>query len=295
MNPPILVLGYANADLVARVSYLPKDGERVTAEYIDLVPGGMAANCACAAARQGGQVIFFGSVADDPLGQFLLDDLTRHQVDVSFVNRQAPRTTKALILVSPGGERAIISEPVIYDPAPLRRFLQMFDAPPGALYLDGYHLGAANREAGMAKEKGFIVYCDLDGAPDTHSQHEMLRALTNVDIVQWNPGVASRIFPALPLEAAERELGTFVETVITTRGAESVRIFTRSAQHSELSVPVIEDVCDTTGAGDTFAGTFLSTYVSTGDRYQAARFAISAASEATRYAGARPVKAANTR
>lgn len=296
MNPPILVLGYANADLVARVSHLPKDGERITAEQIDLFAGGMAANCACAAAQQGGKVIFFGSVADDPFGQFLIDDLERHKVDITQVERCAPRTTKSIILVSPSGERAIVSEPVTYNPVPLQQFLSAFEGTPGALYLDGYHLCTAEREVSLAKERGFTIYCDLDGAPDTYSQQEISSALAYVDIVQWNPSVAASVFPALESEAAELELMTYVGVLITTRGAQSVRVLERGnselkkspIQCAELPVPLVENIRDTTGAGDTFAGTFLHAYLKSRNVQQAVRIAVNAASEITRHPGARP-------
>ena len=50
---PIVVVGSANVDVLAAVDTIPQEGERVTAKAFTTQAGGMAANCACAAAAVG--------------------------------------------------------------------------------------------------------------------------------------------------------------------------------------------------------------------------------------------------
>ena len=80
---PLLMLGYVNVDLVARVPRLPVDGDRVTATAVDTHFGGMAANAACAAAQAGTRPIFFGSFGTDAFGPLAAADLASHGVDVT--------------------------------------------------------------------------------------------------------------------------------------------------------------------------------------------------------------------
>lgn len=312
-DAPALFVGYANLDLIASVPALPGDGDRVTARRIDSAFGGMAANAACAAARAGAPAVFFGAVGDDPFGRLVVADLEARGVDTRHVVRDAPATSKALILVGPGGERAIVSEPVGYDGAALRRFLQHHDGPPGVLYVDGYHLVAAHAELALARAHGFRVYCDLDGAPDASSAEEVWARVGVADVAQWNPKVAraltrfaapgSRAEPGgasvggasggdtpgtarLDLEAADARLAAAVPVVLRTAGDRPV-VVRAQGERSVVPVEAVADVRDTTGAGDTFAGTMVAALLRGTPLLAAVAQAIAASRALLRVTGAR--------
>ena len=262
----LLVYGYANADIVARVHRLLGDGDRATAERIDTLPGGMAANCACAAAWCSSEVVFFGNVGRDPFGELLVADFSAYGVNVDHVVRDEA-TTKAIVTVTASGERTIISEETAFRPEKLAAFLDnqldsQLDSQldnqtePGWLYVDGYHVGRA--PLSLAKKRGLCLYCDLDGAPDTYDVPTLLDALENIDVVQWNPKVKHALAARsdLDLPTLENELYTRVATVITTNGARSITL-NAHGEETTVDVPHTETVVDTTGAGDIFAGATL--------------------------------------
>ena len=62
----ILVFGSINADFFLSVKSLPRPGETVLCPSYTFYPGGKGANQAVAAARLGGEVMFVGSIGDDP-------------------------------------------------------------------------------------------------------------------------------------------------------------------------------------------------------------------------------------
>ncbi len=304
MSParPAVFVGYANVDLVARVPALPRDGDRVTAESIEAAFGGMAANAACAAALAGATARFFGAVGHDPYGELVLEDLAARGVDTTLTGRDAARTSKALILVAPGGERAIVSEPVRYDGAALRGYLQERAGPAGVIYTDGYHLIRAREELALARERGFSVYCDLDGAPDTYPREAIWSALDVLDVVQWNPKVARAMTleagdeageaepddegdPAAN-EAADARLASRVPVVLRTAGDRPVVVISRG-ERTEVPVEAVEDIEDTTGAGDAFAGTVIAALARGSSLLPAVREAIVATRAVLRVRGAR--------
>jgi sugar/nucleoside kinase (ribokinase family) len=251
----ILVLGYANVDLIARMPHLPTSGERVTATKIEMFAGGMAANCACAASSLGSEVYFFGSIGNDVYGELLLTDFKRHGVKTNYVS-MTRATTKALISVTPNGNRSIISEPFEYHPKNLSRFLEN-NPHAEFLYVDGYHLVAAKAELELAKSKGLSIYCDLDGTLDTYEKSEVLETMKRVDIVQITPRMVQGLF-------ADSDLTKFLNYVsiaIQTNGSEDVWLCTKEGTQ-RFAVPNVSAV-DTTGAGDTFAGSFLHFYSET--------------------------------
>jgi sugar/nucleoside kinase (ribokinase family) len=275
----ILVLGYANVDLIASVTHLPTSGERITATAIEMFPGGMGANCACAASHLGSKIYFFGSVGKDIYGDFLLVDFKNYRVNTEHVST-ASKTTKALITVTPNGERSIISEPFEYRSEQLKEFLET-SVHPGFLYLDGYHLGAAKKELEQAKAKGFTIYCDLDGALDTYKKSEVLEYLKLVHIAQVTPNI---VLALLGNKGITTLLG-YTSTIIQTNGAEDVELYTLESKEC-FAVPKT-NVVDTTGAGDIFAGSFLHFYEMSGRLEFSIQQAIEVAAKSVSILGAR--------
>jgi sulfofructose kinase len=280
LNPPLLFLGYANVDLIATVPNLPKSGERVTALPIEVLPGGMAANAACTAASLGAEVFFFGNIGKDDYGQRLLEDFQKYKVHTGHLE-YVERTTVCLITVTSEGERTIISEPTQYHPESLRCWLEAYQGVEGYLYVDGYHLGVAQVELQLAKAKGFTVYCDFDGALDTYTLETILQALPYVNTLQITDTLLLKL---TGLGLRLKDLQTLVSMIITTNGSKEVTVY--SPDRQVFQVPEVR-VVDTTGAGDTFAGSFLAFYSSTRDLQAAIREAIQKAAMSVGIKGAR--------
>jgi sugar/nucleoside kinase (ribokinase family) len=280
-KPPLLCLGYANVDLVASVPHLPTVGERVTASPIEVFPGGMAANAACAAANLGAEVFFFGNVGQDDYGKIVLEAFRHDKVHTEHIT-SVKRTTVSLITLTPEGERAIVSEPSYYYGEKLRAWLESYQESPGFLYTDGYHLCAAQHELAIAKAKGFMLYCDFDGALDSYSVEEIFQTLESVDILQ--------ITHDLLLELTKRgsrleQLRAQVPTVIVTNGGNEVVVYS-SLDVQRFPVPKVP-VVSTTGAGDCFAGSLLAAYQIGQNLASAVNVAIHHASELVQVRGSR--------
>ncbi len=76
MGPRIITVGSLNMDLVVRVNRLPRPGETLHGETLQLIPGGKGANQAVAAARLGANSIMIGRVGDDLFGRQLKENLS---------------------------------------------------------------------------------------------------------------------------------------------------------------------------------------------------------------------------
>lgn len=283
-----LFVGYANVDVIVRLrDSVERDG-RLTVERIQKLPGGMAANAACAAATVGSQAIFCGLVGDDPFGELLLADFRRFGVELCPETTTAPYTTTCVILVYSDGERFIISEPSNFDSGPLRRYLtQAGDRlKGGVLYVDGYHLGMIAEELRLARALGLRIFCDLDGGPDTYAPDELLAHLVQVDVVLVNQPVLVRLFGEQAPEKGCRRLLSQVGAVILTQGAGSVRLFI-SSEGRDFPVPPAGCIVDTIGAGDVFSGVFVASWAAEKSIEEAISIAVRAAAISVEYPGAR--------
>lgn len=106
----VLVVGDANADLVAPVARFPAEGDDVTLADLQWASGGSAANVATSLALLGAQTRLLARVGSDPAAQIALQAARAAGVDLSHVQHDpAIPTGLCYTVVSPGGERTFFS------------------------------------------------------------------------------------------------------------------------------------------------------------------------------------------
>jgi sugar/nucleoside kinase (ribokinase family) len=248
----LVVIGDLVADLIVLGGGRLQRGTDNRAE-VRLTRGGSAANVAAAVAPRH-PVRFIGRVGDDTLGETLVRGLEADGVDVRV--QRAGRTGSIVILVDDEGERTMITdrgaaaelEPV--DPGwldgatwlhvPLYGFVP--DASRTAL------LDACRR----VSERGVPISVDLSSTAAMREigAAELARLLEVIspDVVFANADEADL--------AAEK--GLAVSSVyIVKRGGESVLMTSRGVT-TEVAVAPVDDVVDSTGAGDAFAAGYLA-------------------------------------
>lgn len=106
----VACLGIVVADLVAQpVETLPERGKLTAVEHMTLHTGGCAANTAIALSKLGAKVSILGSTGDDRLGQFLLEELRKYEIDLRGLKTRSHCSTSAtMVLVHPDGERSFL-------------------------------------------------------------------------------------------------------------------------------------------------------------------------------------------
>lgn len=108
----ILVIGSLNIDIVANVDHIPKIGETILANSMDIIPGGKGANQACAIGRLGGEVTMFGAVGNDIYANIQLESLKSSRVRTSrIIKRSKEETGLALVTVNNNGDNNIVVIP----------------------------------------------------------------------------------------------------------------------------------------------------------------------------------------
>jgi len=270
----IVFCGYANSDVTVRVPSLPTPGGRVQATALERGDGGMAANAAVAAARLGADVRFGGVVGTDALSAAFLEALEADGIDVR-PTRTDGRLTTAIVLLTPDGERAIISQDDDLGVADIAEHAALADT--GWLCLDGYRFpNAANVLPASAH-----VVVDLDGC---ETRPAALSALAVAEHVVLGAAQARTLLgddAACAVLAADH--GTHL---VLTDGGRGATVF--APGEPPQRIPAIEvPVVDSTGAGDCFVGAYVSELAGGRTPIAAARFAAVAAGLSCTHAGAR--------
>ncbi|BAS27895.1 sugar kinase [Limnochorda pilosa] len=289
-------------DMVAHVERFPIPGGHSAGSSLDVAPGGPAINVATGAARLGHPSILLGKIGADPLGDLLASALREESVTLpeGFVVSGSP-TAVVLVLYDGNGRGEMRSFSFRQGSADGQ--LAEADMEPAllagarALFLDGVlafadALTAAGlRAAEIARSSGCRVFMDpnvrIPGnalPPDQAARMAALLAvsdevLLNEREVFWISGMPPGGSGRPPVEAViERLAGAYPLVACWTvkLGVEGCMVFAGGEVFSQPAFPT--NVCDTSGAGDSFDAAWIAAFLEGRGRRDAARFASATAS-----------------
>lgn len=274
----ILVAGSSNIDFVLRVAEMPKKGETIHTRSFNKIPGGKGANQACAVGKLGGDCVFLSAVGRDGLGDVVIDSLRGAKVDVSRVlYRDDVPTGMAIIAVNDGGENSIMLVPGANAICDTAYFESHRDALAAAQIVvaqletpgeDIYRL------LGEAKRAGKITVLNPAPAPDSlpDALLDGLDYLTpNETELEKITGMRAGTVEEIT-EAARSLNKRGVRNVLVTVGARGA-LLCSGGQAELFPAFSVEQVVDTTAAGDTFNAGFAVALAEDRPVREAIRFA----------------------
>jgi sugar/nucleoside kinase (ribokinase family) len=260
------------------------------------ISGGSAANTMVGIASLGGTSAFVGRVNDDQLGAVFGHDL--RAAGVTFTTPPATDgvpTGRCLIVVTPDAHRTLntyLGASAQLGPGDLDD-----DLVGGAqvLYLEGYLWDepdakeAFRHAARTAHDAGNRVAFTLsDGfCVDRHRAEFLDLVEHHVDVLFANEVEITSLYEVDEFDDALQRVQYHCEIAALTRSEKGSLIVTRDEVHLVDAYP-LEQVVDTTGAGDLYAAGFLYALTHGYDLGTAGRLGALAAAEVIGHLGARP-------
>ena len=313
----VLCIGNAIVDVIADASddFLEEEGlvkgamrlidaEEAERLYAHMGParqvsGGSAGNTAAGVAALGGRGAFIGQVAPDQLGDFYRHDLTA--AGVEFITPAAPvgsPTARSMILVTPDGHRTMNTFLGAAQHLPTSALDEEQIRNALILYLEGYLWDpetpryAMVRAIEVAREAGRKVAFTLSDTfcVDRHRDgFNQLLDERRIDILFANQAEIEALAGIPHLESAVSSIAPKVETLVVTR-SEDGALAVRGEERADVSAEPIDELVDTTGAGDLFAAGFLFGTARGQSLEQSLRLGAICAAEVIQHYGARPEK-----
>lgn len=289
----IVVFGSINVDLVCRVVSIARPGETVLARSYATLQGGKGANQAVAAVRAGGglPVLMTGRVGDDAFGHAARDNLAREGIDVSGVRPGADPTGCAFIAVDAGGENAITVASGANGSVQATDLTRPFEAGDVLVLQMEVPLSESLSVAGAARVAGARVIWNLAPASadlDRAGCEAVIRASDILVVNEHEARTAATLLGGAASADADlcaSTLSTMGTDIVLTRGSRGALLAQNGAIVAEAGAASVE-VLDTTGAGDTFVGTFAVCIADTRDLADSLARSCLAASLACRAVGA---------
>jgi len=282
----VLVLGSINIDFVSFIPRYPQPGETLVSNDFGIFQGGKGANQAIALAKLDVPTMMLGKIGKDILSDFTLSSLQESGVDITgIVKSQKNSTGSASIWVNAQGQNSIVIYPGAngeVDEDFIIQHEKFFDDASWLLTQFEVPLKSILLALKFAKKHGLKTV--IDPAP--------ARKINNDDI--WK-----LVDYVLPNEIELREL-THTDNILKgihilkSRGVKEVivKLGKQGAGYEDKgtfnlfpAVPV-EQVVDTTGAGDCFVAGFLYGMIQWGDIPRAIKIANLTASYSIQKKGA---------
>lgn len=221
--------------------------------------GGSAGNTVCALAALGANPGFIGKVGQDETGTFFGDTLRQRGVNALLATCELPSGI-ASTFISTDGERTFgtyLGAAATLRAEDLSR--KMF-AGYNYLYIEGYLLQDHDlmlRAVQLAKEEGLQVCLDMASYNVVEAERDFFDQLIvkYVDIVFANESEALAYTGKAPHEALE-EIASKCSIAVVKTGKEGSLVKKGTEVIQLLSCP-IDNVLDTTGAGDFYAAGFM--------------------------------------
>lgn len=221
--------------------------------------GGSAGNTVCALAALGANPGFIGKVGQDETGAFFGDTLRQRGVNALLATCDLPSGI-ASTFISTDGERTFgtyLGAAATLRAEDLSR--KMF-AGYNYLYIEGYLLQDHDlmlRAVQLAKEEGLQVCLDMASYNVVEAERDFFDQLIvkYVDIVFANESEALAYTGKAPHEALE-EISSKCSIAVVKTGKEGSLVKKGTEVIQLLSCPV-DNVLDTTGAGDFYAAGFM--------------------------------------
>ena len=274
-----LVVGSLNMDLVTRVSVTPQVGETVLGNGFDQIPGGKGANQAVAMGKLGGQVAMLGCVGDDDFGVALKSNLKACHVDAQMVKSISGMPTGlAMIMVNESGDNSIVVVPGANYQLKAEDLSKSdfvgFDFCVAQLETP---VETVERAFVLAKEAGATTV--LNPAP---AQGLLENLIAHTDLLIPNEtefftltGYDTQCRDSL-LKGAEVLYEKGVHALLITLGAQGAIYLDKEGTEIKKAGHKV-DAVDTTAAGDSFIGGFVTALAEGSDVASAMEFAMKVA------------------
>lgn len=269
--------------------------------YTDIVPerevsGGSAANTVAGLASLGGAPAFIGKVHDDELGQEFSRDIGAAGVD--FFTKplnEGPVTGRSIVLVTPDAERSMFT----YLGAATMLSVDDIDEDiiksTRIVYLEGYLWDEENAKQAMLKacrlahqhNKKVAFSLSDKSCIDRHRQEFKDLIHDYVDILFGNEEEIKSLCQEENFYKTLDKIKTEVEIAAITRSSKG-SVVVNGRTKTFVEAEIVENVVDTTGAGDLYAAGFLYGYTQGRTLGTCAMIGGIAAAEIISHYGARP-------
>lgn len=291
LNADLIVVGSVNLDVFVRVVQFPRPGETVLGSESLFEVGGKGANQAIASARAGAHPVLLARVGDDEHSALILRRLGELGVNTSGVlSTPGIPSGTAHVTVDQAGESTVCVAPganAQLEPVDFEGYLSR--AGSSAVIVVQGEVPQKTIEWVIETAAALGSTLVLNMAPYVPIAHSLLET---VDWLVLNEVEFGDLYGITPnnvsdvMRILERE--TFSRRVVVSMGGDGAVLRSFDGRVTHVPAPYVEQVVDTTGAGDALVGVLAAALVEGMSEEKALSYAVHCASMVVTQLGAAP-------
>ena len=274
-NAIVDVLAHVDHDFLGRIGAEPGsmtliDKDRAKEVYSMMGPatemsGGSVANTVAGFANLGGAGAYIGKVRDDQLGRIFNHDMKSLGVDIRLprATNGAP-TARSHILITPDGQRTMQTYLGACLELGVADITEDAVGAPKAILLEGYVWdiaegpALARKAVDIARRNGTTVALSLSDSFCVERHRESFESFVRdgVDIVVADEDEINALVECYSFEDTLVALEDYDNLFVMTRSAKG-SVIVQGDERIEQAAKRVDNVVDTTGAGDAYCAGFL--------------------------------------
>ena len=257
--------------------------------------GGSVANTVAGFANLGGDAAYIGHVHDDQLGEIFNHDMRSLGIDIRLqpATDGAP-TARSYILITPDAQRTMNTYLGSCTELGLADVTTATVAAPKAILLEGYVWDVAEgpeltrRAMDLAAENGSTVVLSLSDSfcVDRHRDSFLAAVRDGVQLVVADDNEINALLQTASFEESLEKLRDFDNLFAITR-SEKGSVIVQGDMHVVQAATPVDEVIDTTGAGDAYCAGFLHGWANDWPLQECARLGTHCATQVIQQVGAR--------
>ncbi|KAL7639203.1 UNVERIFIED_CONTAM: hypothetical protein RMT77_010737 [Armadillidium vulgare] len=259
MKPSVVVVGSCMIDLISYTEVLPKAGETIFGSSFKIGFGGKGANQCVAASRLGCETALVACVGDDTFGENYLKSLDDDGINKEYVTTVGNVSTGvATIVVDGKGENSIIIVGGANQKMTINDVLKAESVIKNSkVVVCQGEIAEASTKMALSLGRKHEVLTLMNAAPADSNMDKEIYALSDIFCVNETEAEILTGVKVNSITEAKRACELLKEKgcleVIITLGSEgAVYHWKEGLEH--IPAPRINNVVDTTGAGDAFVG-----------------------------------------
>lgn len=304
-NAIVDVLAHIKSDFLESIGAVPGsmtliDRDRAKEIYSMMGPatemsGGSVANTIAGFANLGGSAAYIGRVKADQLGTIFNHDMRSLGIDIRLTpSADGAPTARSHVLITADGQRTMQTYLGACTELSVNDVTSDTVAAPKAMLLEGYVWdipegpALAQKAIDIAKQNGTAVALSLSDSfcVERHRDSFSHAVRNGVDIVVADEDEVSALLQAGSFEESVQALGDYDNLFAITRSEKGSVVVHGDEYIVQQAMPV-DEVVDTTGAGDAYTAGFLYGWVNDYSLAECARLGTFCGSTVIQQVGAR--------
>lgn len=261
----VSVIGELNLDLIlyGLPASLILEREHLASD-LSITLGSSAAIFAHNLAILGNKVGFNSCIGDDPFGEICRQRLSAGGVDVSHVRKLPGKTTGLSVILPQVRERYIITYPGTMYEMTDRLLDRSYLFSAKHLHLSSYFLQKGLQPYLVdifrkAKKAGLTTSLDTNDDPEGRWSGDIHLLLRHLDILLLNERELRQLTRVDDVDKAAENLSAEIGVIVVKRGSQGAMAL--AGQTKCVAAPLVVDVVDSVGAGDSFDAGFIHQFI----------------------------------